>query len=165
MTQPPYPPSDEQPWNYPPPPPQPYSGSPDAYPAVNQPKNGMGVSALICGLLSLPAALTVVGGVLLGVAAIVCGAVGRGRAKRGEANNGGMATAGIVTGALGVVASVVVVIVMITAGMWLFNEGGGKDFVDCLNRAGDDVAAQQACQEQWANDLEDRFTVTVTPAP
>ena len=54
------------------------------------------------------------------------------------------------------------------AGAQLCDRAGALD-ADIVLRvrrsAGDDVAAQQACQDQWANNLEDRFSVTVTPEP
>ena len=44
-------------------------------------KNGLGIAALVVGVLSLPAAFTIIGGVVLGLLAIVLGLVGRGRAR------------------------------------------------------------------------------------
>ncbi|HVM26554.1 MAG TPA: DUF4190 domain-containing protein [Mycobacteriales bacterium] len=108
-------------------------------------KNGLGIAALVVGVLSLPAAFTIIGGVVLGLLAIVLGLVGRGRAKRGEADNGGMALAGVVLGALGVVLSVV----LVAAGVALFNSQGGQDLVDCLAEAGNDQAAVEQCQRQF----------------
>jgi Domain of unknown function (DUF4190) len=145
-----------QPGAYPPPPPPPYGGYPYAQGAPTAPKNGIGIASLVVAIIGL---LTVFGGIVLGVAAIVLGFVGRGRAKRGEATNGGIATAGIVLGFLGVIVS----IVAIALSIWGFSELGGADLVDCLQRAGNDVEAQQQCEEDFTNNMEDQFSVTLTP--
>ncbi len=144
---------------YPPPPPQPYAGY-DA-PMPTAPKNGLGIAALILGLLSLPAVFTVVGGFVLGLLAVIVGFVGYRRARSGEANNGGVAIGGIVLGLLGIIVSAV----LIAFGFKMFNEFGGRDLVDCLREAGNDTAAQQECQNQFQGNLEDRFSITLTPSP
>jgi Domain of unknown function (DUF4190) len=146
---------------YPPPPPPPYSGY-AAVPAVM--KNGVGIAALVVALISLPAALTIVGGIVLGVAAIILGFVGRNRVRNGEANNGGVAMAGIVLGALGVLFSIVMIVIAVVAGRW-FMDIGGRDFVDCMREAGDDQAAQQQCEDQFRGSLEENLSVTLTPTP
>ena len=143
---------------YPPPPP-PYSGYPA--PAVGL-RNGFGVAALILGLLSLPAIFTVVGGLILGVAAIVLGILGRNRAKKGEANNGGIAIAGIVLGALGVLLSVVMG-VLFAIGAATFMKFGGRDYIDCMEQAGSDAGAQQQCQDEFRGNIENKFSITITP--
>lgn len=152
------PPPGPYPGSYPPPPPMPYGGY-GQVPAA--PKNGLGLSALVSGLLSVPAAFTVIGGFLLGLLAIALGFVGHGRARRGEATNGGIAIAGIVLGVLGIILSVVLAVTM-----WgLFKEFGGRDLVDCMQEAGSDRAAQQQCEEEFRGNLEDRFSITLTPGP
>ncbi len=88
---------------YPPPPPG-YGGAPQ-----QQKKNGMGIAALVLGILSL--ALVIFGGfpgVILGVLAIIFGAVGMSRAKKGRATNRGMAIAGLVLGVLGAIIGAVI---------------------------------------------------------
>lgn len=70
-------------------------------PPAGPPRNGLGIAALILGILAVLTFLTLVGGVLLGLLAIVLGLVARGRVKRREATNGGVATAGVILGALG----------------------------------------------------------------
>lgn len=88
---------------YPPPPPG-YGGAPQ-----QQKKNGMGIAALVLGILSL--ALAIFGGfpgVILGVLAIIFGAVGMSRAKKGRATNRGMAIAGLVLGVLGAIIGAVI---------------------------------------------------------
>jgi hypothetical protein len=66
------------------------------------PKNGMGVAALVLGIISvvLPWFFFV-----FAALAIIFGSVGQGRVNRGEATNKGVATAGVVLGAIGLVIS------------------------------------------------------------
>ncbi len=102
---------------------------------------------------------TVIGGIVLGVVAIIIGIVGRGRAKRGEATNGGLAIAGTVLGALAVIAS----LVFIPIWMGVFSEVGGTDYLDCVARAGQDRNAVQGCADQLRERVENQFSVTPTP--
>ncbi|GAA2592646.1 MULTISPECIES: DUF4190 domain-containing protein [Streptomyces] len=72
-----------------------------------QPSNGLGTSGLVLGIIGVVCSLTFFlwfFGVVLGILAIIFGAVGRGRANRGEATNKGAATAGLV---LGITATVI----------------------------------------------------------
>ncbi|MBQ0987242.1 DUF4190 and DUF4352 domain-containing protein [Streptomyces sp. F63] len=86
--------------------PPPQAGAPMA---PLPPRNGLGIAALVLGLVGL-----VMGvipfmfwlGAILGVIALVLGLTGRGKAKRGEATNKGMATAGAVLGPVAVALSV-----------------------------------------------------------
>lgn len=144
---------------YPPPPPQPYSG----YPQGPTPtRNGLGIAALIVGLVSIFGVVCFgFGGFVLGLVAIVLGILGRGRAKRGEANNGGVATAGIALGVLGIVVNAALLIF----GVWGFMNLGGRDFVDCMQEAGNDQVAQQECADQFTHNVEDRLSITLTPTP
>jgi hypothetical protein len=148
---------------YPPPPytgypPQPYAGY--AAPPI-APQNGLGTAALIAGILSLPAAFTVFGGFILAIIGIILGVMGYRRARSGVANNGGMAIAGIVLSVLGIILSAVIVAV----GVWGFFKVGGRDFVDCMQQAGSDEAAQMRCQREFEGNLEERLSITLTPTP
>ena len=136
---------------------QPYAAPAQVAPGYGQPygtpvvtvRNGLGTAALVLGILSIPAAFTVVGGVLLGLLAIIFGAIGRSRAKRGEATNGGNALAGIITGAVGLVLA----IAFVAIGVGFLNSGSGKKLRDCVAQANGDRAATQVCQDQFRNDL------------
>ena len=166
MTEPPQPPQDPQypqypppqgtggayPGGYPPPPPQPYSGY--APPPVG-PKNGLGIASLVVAIIAL---ISVVGGVVLGIVAVILGFLGWQRAKRGEATNGGIAIAGIVLGIL----SIIEALVVIALSVWVFNEVGGTDYVDCLSKAGSDQEAVQRCADQFQERVEDQFSITIT---
>jgi len=145
------------PGSYPPPPQQAQYGGYAPPPAA--PQNGLGIASLVTAIISL---LTVVGGVVLGVVAVILGFLGWGKAKRGEATNGGVAIAGIVLGFLSIIEAIAVIGLFI----WGFGEVGGSDLVDCLSRAGNDMAAQQECQDQFTQNLEDEFSMTITtPTP
>ncbi|MFE4666435.1 DUF4190 domain-containing protein [Streptomyces sp. NPDC056716] len=95
---------------YPPAPPVAYPGAyPQApgYVMPMQPSNGMGTTGLVLGIIGAVCSLTFFMwflGVILGILAIIFGAIGRGKANRGEATNKGAATAGLVCG---IVATVV----------------------------------------------------------
>jgi hypothetical protein len=78
--------------------------------AGGQKRNGMGTAALVLGIIAIPALITLVGGFVLGLLALIFGLVGRGRVKRREADNPGSATAGVVLGLLAMVAQVAIVI-------------------------------------------------------
>jgi len=131
---------------------QPYQGGPGQYghggpPAGMRPRNGLGIAALVLGILAILTSITVVGGVLFGLVAIVLGFIGRGRAKRGEATNGGMAMAGIITGIIGLLLSAA----LIAFGVSLVNSKAGKDLQSCLKSAGSDQPAIQSCRNQFQN--------------
>ena len=96
--------------------------------------------------------------------AIVLGIMGRGRVRRGEADNGAVATSGIVLGALGVVLRLVMIGVAVMMGRW-FMDWGGRDYFDCMQRAGSDQAAQMQCEDEFVTRIEDKFSVTLTPTP
>jgi len=99
----------------------------------------------VLGILALVTCWTVVGGIVLGIVAIVLGVLGRGRAKRGEADNGGLATAGLVLGALGLLAS----LGLLAVGASLLNSPEGQQLQDCLKAAGNDQAQVQQCQNEF----------------
>lgn len=72
-----------------------------APPVATQPRNGLGVAALVCGIVGVVIGLIpllAVPALALGILAIVFGAVGIRRVGRGEANNRGMAITGLITG-------------------------------------------------------------------
>jgi hypothetical protein len=149
---PPPPPGGAYPGSYPPPPPQPYSGY---GPPPQAPKNGLGIAALVIAIIAL---ISVVGGVVLGVVAVIFGFLGWQKARRGEATNGGVAIAGIVLGILSIIEAIVVIVLSV----WVFNEVGGTDYMDCLSSAGSDQEAVQQCADQFQNRVEDQFSVTLT---
>ena len=129
---------------------QPGYGQPPPYGTMaTGPRNGLGTAALVCGILAVVFFWTVIGGVLLGIVAIVLGALGRGRAKRHEANNGGIALAGLILGVIGCVLSLAIV----AFGLSVLNSHSGKTLRSCLRDAGSNAAAQQACTDKFQQDF------------
>ncbi|MBS1693191.1 MAG: DUF4190 domain-containing protein [Actinobacteria bacterium] len=154
---PPYPyPYGGYPGSYPPPPPQPYTGY---APPPAPPKNGLGVAALVLAVIALLSVWSVIGGIVLGLIAVILGFVARGRVRRREATNGGVAIAGIVLGFLAIVISLVFIAIWVS----VFNEVGGGDYVDCLSGAGSDERAVQQCADQFRDRIENEFSVTIAP--
>jgi hypothetical protein len=157
----PYPyPTGGYPGGYPPPPPQPYGGYGYAPPPA-APRNGLGVTALVIAIVALLSSFSVVGGIVLGIAAVIIGFAGRSRAKRGEANNGGVALAGVILGFV----AMIVGLAFIAIWVGVFKEVGAGDYIDCLQKAGQNQAAIQQCADQFKESVENRFSVTVTPTP
>lgn len=110
-------------------------------------RNGLGVAALVIGILSVLTSITVIGGAVLGVGAIVLGVLGRGRVARREADNRGVATAGLVLGILGLLLSAA----LIAFGVSLLNSPEGKQLTDCVDRANGDQNAVAQCQTEFNN--------------
>jgi hypothetical protein len=102
--------------------------------------NGLGVAALVIGVISLPFSLVVVGG-FFGLVAVVLGFLARGRAKRGEADNPGVALAGILTGGLAVLIAIGLVLALTV----FLNSHTGRTLRHCLH-AYKDKAAQEQCE-------------------
>ena len=111
--------------------------------------SGLAIAALVCGVLALLSSWTVIGGILLGIIAVVLGFVALSRAKRGLAAGRGMAITGIVTGVLGAILAVA----LIAVGVSLLNSDAGQQLQDCLRDAGNDEAAVAQCQREYQDDL------------
>ncbi|MCX2967422.1 MULTISPECIES: DUF4190 domain-containing protein [Streptomyces] len=108
------------------------AGEPGGYGGPpRSPRNGFGIAALILGIVGVLLFWTAVGGVLLGLLAVVFGILGWRRSKRGEATNGGMSIAGLVLGALALIGSIIVIV----AGVALFNSEEFSNFTDCVEQA------------------------------
>ena len=111
-------------------------------------KNGLGIAALVLGILGLLTSLFVIGGAL-GLIAIILGVMGLGRVKRGEATNRGMAIAGIVLGVLSVLLAALVAFGVAT----FLNSEEFSTVRECLSEAGNDQAAIDACGEQFQTEV------------
>lgn len=131
-----------------------------AAPQPVAPKNGLGIAALILAVIGLLSVATVFAPILLGAIAVVIGILGRGRVKRGTADNGGVAVAGIVLGALAIVVGLAFIAIWTT--VWKDVRGG--DYIDCVQKAGENQVAQQRCADQFRHSVQDRLSVTLTPA-
>lgn len=136
MTQ-PYP---EQPYGAPPP----GSGPPQSR------SKGMAIAALVIGILAILLCWTIVGGILLGLIAVVLGLVAAGRAKRGVAGGRGMAITGAVLGLVGAILSGVLVAI----GVSFLNSESAQNLQECLEQAGNDQAAIEQCQLDFQDEVE-----------
>ncbi|MEU6772083.1 DUF4190 domain-containing protein [Streptomyces sp. NPDC046759] len=77
------------------------------------PQNGMGIAAMVLGILSLCLfCMYGVVSVVLGILAVVFGIKGRRRADRGEATNRGQAQAGLIMGIIGIVIGIAVIVLL-----------------------------------------------------
>lgn len=120
-----------------------------------QPKrNGLGIAALVLGVLSLLGILFIIPGLVLGLVAIILGFLARGRVKRGEANNGGIALAGLLTGAVALVISAVLAVVVGFSLRTFFNSDAGRELQSCLQRAGNSASAQAECRTEFQRNLQ-----------
>lgn len=129
---------------------QPYGAPPSGGGAPQSRSKAMAVAALVLGILAVLLSWTIIGGILLGLIAVVLGIVAAGRAKRGAAGGRGMAIAGAVLGLLGAVLAGVLVAV----GVSLFNSDSARELQDCLERAGDDQAAVEQCRRDFEDDVD-----------
>ncbi|MBM7171260.1 DUF4190 domain-containing protein [Streptomyces sp. G44] len=77
------------------------------------PANGMGVTGLVLGIIAAAVFCLWPLAIVLGILAVIFGAVGRGKARRGEATNGGQALAGIICGVVGIVLGVALLVVTV----------------------------------------------------
>ncbi|WP_406096194.1 DUF4352 domain-containing protein [Streptomyces sp. NBC_01013] len=112
---------------------QPYA--PVQTPGLRPARNGLGVAALILGLIGavsglIPFFFWLAG--TLGLIALILGLVGRGRAKKGEATNKNMATFGAALGLIALILSVVGAVITFKA---------VDDAVSDLNKAVSDTTA------------------------
>ena len=128
-----------------------YEAAPNYYqPQPSRAGSGMAIAALVLGVLAVLSSWTVIGGILLGLVAIILGFIALSRAKRGQGGGKAMAIIGIIAGALGMVLS----IVLISIGLSFLNSDTGKNLQECLQKAGNDEAAQTKCQREFEDDLQ-----------
>ena len=113
---------------------------------------GLAISALVLGVLALVLSWTIVGGVLLGLIAIVLGVIASGRARRGVAAGRGMAITGIVLGIVGLL----IAIALIAIGLSFFNSPEAKNLRQCLQDANGDKAKIQQCQNEFQRNVQNR---------
>lgn len=90
---------------------QPPGATPHGYP--QQPSNGMGLTALILGIIAIPLVCCFYIGIPLGIAAVVLGWLGKQKADRGEATNRGQALAGLICGAIAVVIGILLLLLLV----------------------------------------------------
>ena len=143
---------------------QPQPGPPGGYPAGGYPqggypaargrRNGIGVAALVFGVVALVLVILLLFsplGALLGLVAVLLGIIGLVRANRGEADNRGQAVAGLVTGALALLLGI---FFTISVGTWFATHVNDfRRFGNCMDQASGANAREQ-CARQLSNDLE-----------
>jgi Domain of unknown function (DUF4190) len=127
---------------------------PGGYPQAAGRRNGVGVAALVIGVVALVLVVLLLFsplGAFLGLVAVVLGIVGLVRANRGEADNRGQAVTGLVTGGL---ALLIGIVVTISVGTWFSTHTNDfRRFGDCMDNAVGD-AAREECARQLSRDLE-----------
>jgi|SRR5215207_1415824 hypothetical protein len=127
---------------------------PGGYPQAAGRRNGVGVAALVIGVVALVLVVLLLFsplGAFLGLVAVVLGIVGLVRANRGEADNRGQAVTGLVTGGL---ALLIGIVVTISVGTWFATHTNDfRRFGDCMDNAVGD-AAREECARQLSRDLE-----------
>lgn len=139
-----------------PPPPMPYG---DYYAPMAAPRNGVGVAALVVAVIALVGSCSVLGGIGLGILAVILGFIGRGRAKRGEANNGGVATTGVILGFLAIALSIAFIAFYANS----FNKYGGSEMISCIQSAGSDNDKVQQCMDEFQKRVESQTGQTRGP--
>jgi len=117
----------------------PAQGGYDGRPA---PKNGLGIAALVLGILAFLSGLFIIGG-LFGLVAVVLGFLALRKVKRGEASSRGLPITGIILGIIGIIAAVLAV-----AGIGLL----GSRAANCDQYANDQVALEQCLADQFGVD-------------
>ncbi len=107
---------------------------------------GMAVASLVLGILGVLTAFFLLGG-LLGLVAVILGFVALGKIKKGEADGRGLAIGGIVTGAIALVLTLILVATV--GAFFASNSDNISTLNDCVQDAGNNQTAVQACQDQF----------------
>ncbi|MCP3770001.1 MULTISPECIES: DUF4190 domain-containing protein [Streptomyces] len=129
-----------------------HHGGPQGGPAgPGERRNGFGIAALVLGLVGAVLFWTVIGGIVLGLLALIFGVIGHRRKKHGVATNGTMSVIGAVIGALVLVASSV----LLAVGAAVFNSDEFKNYTDCVEHAGTEADRQQ-CAKDFDRDVDNR---------
>ena len=151
------PPQGQPPPGQPPPGGYPAPGGyppPGGYPQAAGRRNGMGVAALVIGVVALVLVLLLLFsplGAFLGLVAVVLGIVGLVRANRGQADNRGQAVTGLVTGGLALLLGIVFTI---SIGTWFATHVNDfQRFGNCMDNAVGDAAREQ-CARELSRNLE-----------
>ncbi len=123
------PPSGQPPYGYGYPPPN-FPGPHQSYgrPAA---RNGLAITSLVLGIAALVTSWLTLPGIILGILAVIFGAIGLARARADRVSNKGLAIAGLITGVLGLVIGTVLLIVAIRVAS------------DCTDQYGRNITEQQ----------------------
>ncbi|MFV0131524.1 DUF4190 domain-containing protein [Streptomyces sp. HMX112] len=112
--------------------------------------NGLAIAALVLGVAAILLFWTVFGGMVLGLLALVLGIIGARKARGGRAPYRGMSIAGAVLGALGLIASTVIVVI----GASILNSDEYKSFDECVRQAGTQ-SERDACSAEFNREVND----------
>lgn len=119
-------------------------------PAGPAPRNGLGVAALVVGIVSVLLGVVPLLG-FVGLVAVVLGVVGLSRVRRGLATNRGMSITGIVLGGLAVLAALAWLVLIAL----VFNSDTGRTAYDTLQRCSQvPQAQQQQCVQDGLEGLQ-----------
>ncbi len=110
--------------------------------------NGLAIAALVLGVAAILLFWTVFGGIGLGLLAVIFGIIGARKARGGRAAHGKMSIIGAVLGALGLIASVVIIAI----GASILNSDEFKDFNDCVQHA-KTQSESAACEKDFNKDM------------
>lgn len=121
------------------------AGEPGAAPR----SNGMATAALVLGIAACVFFWTVFGGIVLGLLGLILGVIAARRARGPHGRHRGMAVAGAVLGALGLIASSVIVAI----GVSFLTSDSFKDYNDCVQHA-DSRAERDQCAKDFERDVE-----------
>ncbi|MFD3514725.1 DUF4190 domain-containing protein [Streptomyces sp. NPDC058657] len=113
-----------------------------------QQKNGMAIAALVLGILAALTFLTIFGGILLGLPAVILGIIAARKARGGRAPHGVMAIIGAVLGALGIIGSIVIIAI----GASFLNSTEVKSFEECAKKA-KTQSERTACEKDFDRDM------------
>ncbi|NJQ04795.1 DUF4190 domain-containing protein [Streptomyces lonarensis] len=111
--------------------------------------NGLAVAALVTGIAAVLLFWTAIGGVLLGIAALITGILGVRRARRAAAGRSTMSLIGAVLGGLGLIGGVLVL--MLGVAIWNSEEFG--NLRECVDAADTQEELDQ-CDRDFQDEVE-----------
>ncbi|MEQ8146142.1 DUF4190 domain-containing protein [Streptomyces sp. OP7] len=114
-------------------------------------RNGFGIAALVLGIVGALLFWTAIGGIALGVLALIFGVLGFRRSRRGVATNGTMSVVGAVLGGL----TLVVSSVLLAMGVAVINSDEFKDYQDCIEHA-NSQSDRQDCARDFDREVDNR---------
>lgn len=109
------------------------------------PTRRAGTVAVVFGALALLSS-PVLGGLLLGVPALILGIRARRRAARNGSVPDGRATAGMVLGGIALAVSSAFVVYVLTGSAF-------RDYLDCVRAAGESSTAAEACEDSLRDQI------------
>jgi len=134
--------------------PQPAGGYGEPHRA--NPRNGLGVAALVVAVVAALTFWVPVLGLVLGLVGLVLALVALRRVRRGVANNRGVALAALIVSILAAIAGLVVT--ALTAWVLWFAADNSGDLQACLDTATTQTQID-ACSQQFGDDLLDQLGV------